>query len=224
MRNNYLESDMVASLAKALPKLFSTDTSFREFSTGYGIADLVFAVDFEFKKNSFDRFPINNYYALRIFLELRDDTQYALPELQKTYSYLPTSQLKRILDYLSLHGYLTKSDKSSWEKCAPSGPFNPIKKIIAIEAKLTDYKAGLMQARRYQYFADESYLALLKSSSQKVPVDELKTGNIGLIVFDEHSGEIEIKHRPSKSTGLQQSALNLLAKELLITKYVEQFT
>jgi hypothetical protein len=48
----------------------------------------------------------------------------------------------------------------------------PVKRIVAIEAKLTDWRGGLEQAARYRVFADQSYLALPAPTAERLARSE----------------------------------------------------
>lgn len=52
---------------------------------------------------------------------------------------------------------------------------------IAVEAKISDWKNGLVQAQRYLLFSDYSYLALPEKNIKLVNVDLLKECGIGLL-------------------------------------------
>ena len=67
-------------------------------------------------------------------------------------------------------------------------PANVIKRSVAIEAKVRDWRKGLKQAMRYKSFADKSYLAVYESyiNAPLESIDVFKALNIGLIgVSDE---------------------------------------
>jgi hypothetical protein len=45
---------------------------------------------------------------------------------------------------------------------------SPVRRIVAIEAKLADWRGGLLQAARYRAFADQSYLAMPMATAQRL--------------------------------------------------------
>jgi hypothetical protein len=73
--------------------------------------------------------------------------------------------------------------------------------LIAIEAKLTDWKSGLRQAHRYKYFADFVYLAIPENKVHLIPKETLTTLNIGLVTIQ--NNDIVFVHKPKKSGNLQ---------------------
>lgn len=60
---------------------------------------------------------------------------------------------------------------------------------VAVEAKISDWKNGLVQAQRYLLFSDYSYLALPEKNIKLVDFDSLKAVGIGLLSVKE--GEVE---------------------------------
>jgi len=217
--SHLFENNIVNQFKGKLQADFDTNIAFKEFSAGYGIADLVYAKNFIFNKNSLKRTPINNYFALKIFLTLKDRHLYEAGEIYSLFNYLSKSQIYPQLEYLHEHKYLNKLSKHEYIKTLNNKELNPIKKIIAIEVKLNDHKNGLIQAKRYQYFADECYLAILKKRKNCFDIKNFEENNIGIILLDEKTGEIEYKFKPKK-TGVGLNIFNLFAKELLLKNYL----
>ena len=58
---------------------------------------------------------------------------------------------------------------------------NPYESLIAIELKLTDWRKGLVQARRNRGFASESWLVLASDSPQEMQLTAAELG-LGLLV------------------------------------------
>lgn len=215
---SFNEKTLVHKLDKILKKQFGTNLSFKEFSAGYGIADLVFAANFSFSKKHSGKMPITNFYGLKILLSLDEDKTYTKDEILCLGNHLERSSITKQLNSLVKNGYVKKDAKNLYSKITDSANINPIQKIVAIEVKLTDHKNGLIQAKRYQYFADESYLAILKSAEKNIDTEEFNRQNIGLILFDNETNTIEIKH-PKKSN-LFEGQINLYAKELMLEKFL----
>lgn len=216
---NLNEKTLVQKLDKILRKQFGTNLSFKEFSAGYGIADLVFASDFSFsKKQASKRMPITNFFGLKILLSLEDSKIYSQEEILSIGNSLDRSVILKQLSFLVKNSYIERISRHQFKKAIRKEEFNPIKKVIAIEVKLTDHKNGLLQAKRYQYFADESYLAILKEAEKNIDIDEFNRNNIGLILFDQKTNSIEIKY-PNKGNKFEDR-INLYAKELMLQKFL----
>lgn len=213
------EKKLVLKLEKILKREFGTNLAFHEFSAGYGIADLVFAKDFSFKRNLISRKPLTNFNSLKMFLGLEDQKSYSLTEILNTFSTWDNEEIKKQIRILLNDGYLLKTEENIYKKILEDSEANPIQKIIAIEVKLTDHRGGLVQARRYQYFADESYLAILKTAEKNIDFEEFNKHNIGLILFDNNTGTIEIKHPRAKNLN-HENSVSLFAKEMMLSKFL----
>ncbi len=214
MRN---ERALVDKLDRILKKEFGTNLAFHEFSAGYGIADLVFAPDFSFKKKIIDRTPLTSFGSLQLLLGLENERIYSFGELLEIFPNSDARDMQKQLRVLLANEYLAKVDDAYIRTIEES--FNPIQKIIAVEVKLNDHRGGLVQARRYQYFADESYLAILKEAEKNIDFDEFNRHNIGLILFDEKTNEIEIRH-PQPVNQNYETTVSLYAKEMMLNRYI----
>jgi len=211
------EKEFVYKLDKILKREFGTDLVFHEFSAGYGIADLVFAPNFSFKKKAIKRIPISDFNSLSILLTLKGGKTYKQNEITRMFPQVTTKEIRRLLNILSASQYLEKIDKDTYRKCTSTTPLNPIDKIVAVEVKLNDHKRGLIQARRYQYFADESYLAILKEADKNIDLEEFNKYNIGLILFDSSANCIEVR-RPYSMNYHFQYNVSLFAKEMMLSR------
>lgn len=58
---------------------------------------------------------------------------------------------------------------------------------IAVEAKLSDWKNGIIQAQRYRLFSDYSYLVLPEENIRLVDMEKVKESGIGLLAVKEGS-------------------------------------
>lgn len=214
---DFSEKELVNKLDKILKKEFGTDLAFREFSAGYGIADLVFAPNFSFRKSSISRTPITNFSGLSLLLILEEGEKYNQKDIGNLFPQLSQKEIRRLLHSLVVNKYLEKIDKDIYCKSPSIYPLNPIKKVIAIEVKLKDHKHGLIQARRYQYFADESYLAILKEARRNINFEEFDKHNIGIILFDSKTNDIEVIRPQSKNSQFQNN-VSVFAKEMMLSQ------
>lgn len=216
---NLSERNLVQKLDKILKKKFGTNLAFHEFSAGYGIADLVFASDFSFRKRAIKRAPLTNFNCLKIFLTLEERRVYTLAEIQQNLPLLDQRGLKKILNILVGSNYLKKVGKNGYLKLLEEEELNSIKKVIAVEVKLSDHKNGLIQARRYQYFADESYLAILKEAKKNIDFNEFNKYNIGLILFDTATNTIEIRS-PKHINRNFGGHISIFAKQIMLNRFL----
>lgn len=218
--NIYNEKSLVQKLDKILKKEFGTNLSFHEFSAGYGIADLVFASNFSFSKKYFNtRTPLTNFNSLNIFLTLKDNKSYKLDDILEIFPRLSNNEVKKQIKFLTINNYLEKSKKGRYKKTIAKNHLNPIQKIIAIEVKLKDHRNGLVQARRYQYFADETYLAILQEAEKNINIKEFNKYNIGLILFNTKTNTVEIKY-PKAKNKIYKNSISLFAKEIMLNQFM----
>lgn len=216
---NFNEKRLVFKLDKILKKEFGTNLAFHEFSAGYGIADLVFALNFSFSKRTIRRIPLTNFNSLNIFLTLEGQKVYDLTEMLSVFPHLNDIEIKKQIKFLINQGYLEKIGKNGFRKIIETESLSQIQKIVAVEVKLNDHRSGLIQARRYQYFADESYLAILKEAEKNINMDEFNRHNIGLILFDSITNTIEIKY-PKLKNFICDDSVSLFAKEMMMSQYL----
>jgi len=189
------EKQMVNELAKRLTTVFNTDIAITELSAGYGIVDIAFAKNFFTTKNKIGREPLNNYSSVKIVLGLDRKKTFSFTDALKI-SGVSVVSCRKIMKNLMDAGYIEKIGPGVFKKVYDIK--NPIKKIIAIEAKLKDWKQGAKQARRYKSFTDECYLALLSRYEKNVDYSYLEKFGIGLILFNPDDGKIIFKKRPKK--------------------------
>src|SRR5690349_4589685 len=101
MLKSFSERKLVIKLDKILKKEFGTNLTFREFSTGYGIADLVLAPDFSFSKKIIGRTPLTNFNSLNMFLMIEAQQEYELSEFRVIFPHLTISEIKKQLSFLN---------------------------------------------------------------------------------------------------------------------------
>ncbi|OGC70035.1 hypothetical protein A2415_01600 [candidate division WWE3 bacterium RIFOXYC1_FULL_39_7] len=211
------ESNLVNSVINPLKAVFNTDTAIKEFTAGYGIADIVFPYNFLTGDNLLSRNPLDNYYALLAYLSFKGLEDKTREELYVEFDYLSQTKVNSLIRLLLNYGYIAERAKNVFTRTDDDSS-NPIKKIIAVEAKLSDYKNGLIQARRYKYFADECYVALSKDFSENIPINQFVESNIGLIIYDVYKGEIDKILYPQQPNNLLDFRYNSFAKELILSK------
>lgn len=216
---NLTERTLVQKLDKILKKEFSTNLAFHEFSAGYGIADLVFAPEFSFRKGIVKRTPLTDFNCLKIFLTLEKNEVYSFDQIKNLFPSLDIQSVKKNLNFLVSNKYVKKVGQNGYAKIRAEKELNKIKKIIAIEVKLSDHRSGLIQARRYQYFADESYLAILKKAEKNINFSEFNKHNIGLILFDTATNTIEIKTPRNKNLSFE-GHVSTFAKQMMLNRFL----
>lgn len=86
-------------------------------------------------------------------------------------------------------------------------------KAISIEAKIRDWKSGILQAERYLMFSDFSYLALPEDKIRNVDHKQLIVKGIGLLAI----GEKNIKEivRPTQSSECEYKQKYILTSAII---------
>ncbi len=187
----------------------------REFNCGYGIAD---AVIFKYRKSS----------ALLDLSMIHPEWAYTL----KSLPYRKNFNLDTLMD---LSGASSDASKKAMKGFINAGYCKEIKKsiyikvrqpkllcssIIAVEAKLRDWKKAIWQATRYRIFSNQSWVLLDQSYSNSAVtnIQEFKKYNIGLATFST-SGCYRVYFSPQKENHRSEIALwkanAFLAKNLV---------
>jgi len=157
-----------------------------ELSMGWGRADLVaFELDLEKCRarirngqfRSLDR--ADHYRALRHMPELESGDHVSIGALSvylgRSASYVRAS----LVPFLERAGYAKRVGPGMLAKV---NGFIPIaQKVIAIEAKVSDWRKGAIQAKRHRCFANRVYLALASEYVHRVDLELLQRHGIGLI-------------------------------------------
>lgn len=183
------------NFVKQLQALFEKEgfLTQREIGVGYGIADLVLVkknkVNLKHcrvRKNHGQLSPLLSEEYFKTLKQLPDEDsqedsvgfKYLAEKSSLSKSYLKYQILKN----LEKHGYIKRVGDNHYFKV--NGWLPIANELVAIEAKLTDWKRGAIQANRYRAFAHKVYLAVPKETARLVDKSFLKKHDIGLIALD----------------------------------------
>lgn len=180
----------------------------REIGVGYGIADLVLIPKNKIitnhlviRKNYHQKFPLLKEEYFKTLSLISDYPRKTSLEVLLKKTHLSKSFLKYdILKNLEVKGYIKAVGSNYYFKINGWVPL--ASELIAVEAKMKDWKRGLIQANRYKVFANKVYLAVPSSIQHLVDKTLLKKLGIGLMVLDTRTNEkqIVLKARSSKPT------------------------
>lgn len=175
-----------------------------EFSAGTGIADVVFcSFDPKAVKKRKTR-PLTDRRTLEAYLFLLElgDGQTA-KNIHTQLGYSQKELEERILPALYESGLIDVQDGSYTVRA--SLETEGLNKVIAVEAKVRDWRSGFRQALRYQEFADESYLAVYeqhvapclanKAAFETAGIGLIGVSNEGLTVHIEASNVLQYNKR-----------------------------
>jgi len=183
-----------STFVKLLEKKFISEgyLTQREVGVGYGVADLVLyklnpkKCAIRRENGQYKRLQGEDFF--KIFDYLPDygsrkqvDLDYLVNNLNISKKTLKYHYLKKLED----DGFVKKISGKYYYKV--NGWMPIAKEVIAIEAKINDWRRGALQANRYKTFAHKTYLALPSTKEHLVDKDFFKKHNIGLILFDTES-------------------------------------
>jgi len=199
------ECEMIAPIKSCLSEELEESIFLQEFSVGYGVADLI-AVQPN-KKNIDARLSaritgsIQNYPEIQVVLALKNYGESGTSFISNVTGISEARLRADILKYLIRINIVKVSDANSYSLCQLPTPIS--NEIWAVEAKLNNWTKGYCQAKRYQHFANRSFLAILDKYRHRVDDSVLKRNNIGLITVSNTGACIVFrprKRRPSSDT------------------------
>lgn len=184
------EKALVDKLVIDLQEKYDTQYIVRELRGGNNIADIVYTTDLNRDNVVFDEY-FNAYYYFNGIYNKRNVTFSEFEISNSTIGkkfYVFLRELEE-MGYVKINGnYITSIKKID----------EVTKNFIAIEAKLSDWKAGLEQVIRYKQYANEVYVAISSEHINKVDKDLLKSMNIGLMSVSQGKLRIPIKAKKEK--------------------------
>lgn len=157
-----------------------------EVDAGVGIADLVLT---KRTPRSTESLLALGSISPRIAVILSRDIGGSIKSRQALASCLGTSETatRRVITQLSMAGVATHSKESLKISTVRNLPFE---RLIAIEAKISDWQRVLIQAYRNLQFADESWAVLDHAFVRPAVtnIDRFKTSGVGLASVDRERG------------------------------------
>ena len=173
-----------------LQERYNTQYIVRELRSGKNIADVVYTTEIDRSNIVFDDYFNAYYYFNGVYSKKKisidevgiSDTK----ACKKFYHFL--CELEE-LGYVRIDGHYVTSIKKVDAVT---------KNFVAVEAKLSDWKAGLEQAVRYKQYANEVYVAISAEYVKNVDKDQFKKVNIGLMSVSEDKLIIPIRAKKEK--------------------------
>lgn len=184
------EKQLVEKLVIDLQEKYNTQYIVRELRGGNNIADVVYTTDINRDNIVFDEY-FNAYYYFNVIYNKKkiciDDAGILNSKVtKKFYNFL--CELEE-LGYVKIEGnYVTSVKKID----------AVTKNFIAVEAKISDWRAGLEQAIRYKQYADEVYVAISSEFIDKVDKELLRSMNIGLMSVSDGKLRIPVKAKKER--------------------------
>ena len=200
------EKELVSKLVLDLQERFGTHYIVRELRGGNNIADIVYATDINRSNIVFDEYFNGIYNHKKISIE---DVKISDEKVNKKFYHF----LRELEDlgYIKINdNYITSVKKID----------AVTKNFIAVEAKISDWKAGLEQAARYKQYANEVYVALSSEYVSKVDKQQFKDLNIGLMSVSSGKLKISIRARkqPVEKLDIQYYIADRFLKQLKLSE------
>lgn len=209
------EKELVEKLVLDLQERFDTQYIVRELRGGNNIADIVYTTDINRSDIVFDEY-FNAYYY---FNGIYNHRKISLNEMKITDERV-NRKFHHFLRELENLGYIKISENyiTSVKKIDAV-----TKNFIAVEAKISDWKAGLEQAIRYKQYANEVYVALSSEYVQNVDRQQFRELNIGLMSVSAGKLKISIRARkqPVEKLDIQYYIADRFLKQLKLSEMLE---
>lgn len=199
------EKDLVDELVKILQENYDIKYVVRELQNGRNIADVVYSKKLQRDFAIFDEY-IDSYYY---FNEIITNKKKNIDELNIQNKDL-LKRFRKFLKKLEKAGYITiDNNKIHVIKKVDIASKN----VVAIEAKLSDWKSGLNQALAYKQYSDYVYVAIDECCYEKVDKKLFEKNNVGLILVGK--GHIKKIFNPKK-----EKDFNIDIKYYMIDKFL----
>jgi len=195
------EKDLVYAFKNVASDFIEYDTGtssppfflLEEFDSHFGIADIVMGTCTRLSQKDLSRDTINLNWVRPIF-NLIEDQEITTDAFTQSYGISKTTARIRLKEY-SDAGFIKKLTKGHYRVIREYKVITDT--IIAIEAKLKNWKQALYQAMRYQRFSNKSYVLLdrkhVKPALKNIHV--FKKKNIGLLSMNDE--DYIIHHNPT---------------------------
>lgn len=191
----------------------------REVNIGNGVVDLVLAklnkskVNLRKRRNQKDSLLKEYFFTALRYIPDKDTGKkpIQMDELQRRTMLSKNLLRYKILRDLEESGHIISTDDNSYLKI--NGWIPLAKEIVAIEAKLKDWKRGFIQANRYTTCADKVYLAIPEQISHLPDKKLLRSFGIGLLSFSAHQKRLNILiESPNQGGKTNQDKRNYVAE------------
>jgi hypothetical protein len=193
-----LVDDFLAAYNKNNSLIDETTTIFSEPFIGSGFPDLVIVLWEECKVEKWhpERKNLCNIDLKILHHMVTNRKNYSLQILREQLGYSNT-QLKKSLGKLTNACLITHSKDDSFRVCSKNDAFF-IKSIIAIEAKIKNWKNAFLQAETNLWFASESYVLLPAEIISNNVIEKAVSSPVGLLSFNDNSYNVISKSEKRK--------------------------
>lgn len=189
------EAHMVEPVRLLMQTVMGLEAIIEEFSAGYGTADLVGAKfcarNRQIRQKTETHAPIDHHHWVEVLLALNRNERMSYNSLQRRMTFSDNTLRKTVLPALAALG-LVERDKDGYV-CLLKNPPSPADEIVAIELKQTRWREAILQARRYTYFADRTYVAVWNGTAELIDRRLLYRFRLGLIGVERNHAEVLVE-------------------------------
>jgi len=161
------------------------DITAQEFSAGYGVADLVGAAlcgeGCGVRKEKGLEVALDHPYIVQVLLALHSEGRTSLSYLLRRVAISESTLRTKVLPHLDRLGLIERED--GYIRLIFTPP-KPARHLVAVEAKQTRWRDAILQARRYTFFADQTYVAVWEKTASRVDKALLYRHRVGLIAVE----------------------------------------
>ena len=184
------EKELVDTLVEYLKEKYKIQYITRELQSGNNIADVVYSEKLERDHILFYNYVNSYYYVKNIY----NKHKIGLNNLEIT-NKKNRKEFQQFLRELEKKGYIkVENNKIEVVKKVDLATKN----LVAIEAKLFDWRAGIEQAIRYKEYSNKVYVAIENEEISKIDKTIFKEKNIGLMSVSKNNVKEIIKPKREK--------------------------
>lgn len=178
-----LVNDFLSVYKKNNSTIHKTFTIFTEPFTGSGFPDLVIVLwdDIQIQKWHPERNNLRNIDLKILHHMMSNRHGYTLKNLQEQLGY-SNKKLECSLEKLSAASLVRHLKNDTFRVCSKNDAFY-VKSIIAIEAKIKNWKSAFIQAETNFWFASESYVLLPGESLRNSIINKAAESPAGLLSY-----------------------------------------
>ena len=161
---------------------------------------------------------IDDYYLLSVLDFITDNKQTSLHDIESKLV-LSSKRAKQYVKKLAELGYVVTCNNSV--KVARQIKKNQMGITISIEAKISDWRNGLLQAERYLLFSDYSYLLMPSNRIGNIDTDYAIKRGIGIISQEGKSIEVQV---PARISNECISNLKYMHASIILNRFDESYS
>ncbi|MCD4817679.1 MAG: hypothetical protein K8S23_03180 [Candidatus Cloacimonetes bacterium] len=203
------EKEMIPLLNNYLISNLGFEKIINEFNSGYGIADVIGIK----KKPDSAIYSFSSVFEVGIISKISRKNWTLFSEIMNESMYSEKYLKYNILNKFVKNGFLIKKKNQYKRLRELPNEYNP---LIAIEAKLINWKAAFSQALRYKKYADYTYIAIPDDIASKIDIDLFKENKIGILTVNKYQIKVFLKanKNPKKDVLYSLVAKSYLSEQI----------